>query len=372
MRMRDLREKEVRNLKAGDSLWIGYRAAATTDKAIFGKDAQKSTKYMFVRGSHDSAWKPEHRMVLERKLGEAIPTGYHAHHKNHNSLDNRPRNLEMITAEEHRHEHAENMVGENNPMRKVMRDSRKAAAYSANMSKITSGENNARYNAEVTDEQIFASACELCTEINGTPSFSEWKAWANRHGIVAYVVKYRLDRMGYSSLREMLREAAKSVGCDSSVNARIAQQRVEAEAISQGYTTRWLDGELCVERSCEICGDKFYVPFRQREIAFCGSACRETYAESKRQERNEASVNAKRENMLRAYVDLETELGRTPLTTCASTERDLALTERYVELVTADLTRALNAQLSVKPARSVSLRDCFSFDALLCNPSIHA
>lgn len=41
-----------------------------------------------------------HRIIMERHMGRDL-TGYHIHHKNHNKLDNRIENLEVLTPSEH-------------------------------------------------------------------------------------------------------------------------------------------------------------------------------------------------------------------------------------------------------------------------------
>lgn len=43
----------------------------------------------------------EHILVMEKKLGHPIPKGYHVHHINGNTKDNRPENLELYEAGEH-------------------------------------------------------------------------------------------------------------------------------------------------------------------------------------------------------------------------------------------------------------------------------
>lgn len=48
----------------------------------------------------------EHRWVLEQKLGRPLRPGEVTHHKNHDKLDNRPENLEVMTASEHGRLHA--------------------------------------------------------------------------------------------------------------------------------------------------------------------------------------------------------------------------------------------------------------------------
>ena len=46
-----------------------------------------------------------HRVVYEYYFGE-IPKGFHIHHKNHNSTDNRIENLELVEGKEHLSNHS--------------------------------------------------------------------------------------------------------------------------------------------------------------------------------------------------------------------------------------------------------------------------
>jgi len=43
----------------------------------------------------------EHHWVWEQHNGRKVPAGFHIHHKNHDRLDNRIENLELISAVEH-------------------------------------------------------------------------------------------------------------------------------------------------------------------------------------------------------------------------------------------------------------------------------
>ena len=61
-------------------------------------------KYLYLPG-HPMASKQgyvaEHRMVMSEMIGRPLHRGEHVHHKNRDRMDNRPENLELVSAAEH-------------------------------------------------------------------------------------------------------------------------------------------------------------------------------------------------------------------------------------------------------------------------------
>lgn len=56
-------------------------------------------------GGDSKGYIREHRLVMERKLGRFLDPGEVVHHINHDKLDNRPENLEVMTLAEHTSSH---------------------------------------------------------------------------------------------------------------------------------------------------------------------------------------------------------------------------------------------------------------------------
>jgi hypothetical protein len=58
-------------------------------------------RYWRVKVADPDVWKLEHRYVMEQHIGRPLQTKEHVHHLNHNTLDNRIENLELLSASDH-------------------------------------------------------------------------------------------------------------------------------------------------------------------------------------------------------------------------------------------------------------------------------
>jgi len=52
-------------------------------------------------GPGGKGWRFEHRHLMEKHLGRALLRSEHVHHKNHDTLDNRLENLQLLTHSDH-------------------------------------------------------------------------------------------------------------------------------------------------------------------------------------------------------------------------------------------------------------------------------
>jgi len=86
------------------------RPIGATDRQAIGAtrihNARPGLAYRQIKaGPGRKGWRFEHRVVMEHHLGRPLLRSEHVHHKNHDTLDNRIENLELMTPSEHHREH---------------------------------------------------------------------------------------------------------------------------------------------------------------------------------------------------------------------------------------------------------------------------
>lgn len=85
--------------------WVGrtvpnYRPiGSTTIQPMNARDGARL--YRKVKIADPGVWEWEHRVVMVAKLGRPLRSGEQVHHINHDGLDNRPENLEVLSIGDH-------------------------------------------------------------------------------------------------------------------------------------------------------------------------------------------------------------------------------------------------------------------------------
>lgn len=108
--------KQARDLTKDDSLSIMQKMVSGIHGFIDDSQSKRHKGYVWLRTTNRKTRIQEHRIVVNELLGRKVKSDEVIHHKNHNGLDNRPENLEVMNAREHYLMHAKNMIGDNNPM----------------------------------------------------------------------------------------------------------------------------------------------------------------------------------------------------------------------------------------------------------------
>ena len=127
--LRDGSYRQVKDLDAGDSL--------NPFHSRIREPHRTRTKRRFVYTGR--GWRVQYRWIWEANHGKQ-PEGFHIHHRDFKSLNDRLDNLELMTEAEHQSLHRDHMLGDNNPARRCMSEQ-----WRARLSEVTAGEKNPNY-----------------------------------------------------------------------------------------------------------------------------------------------------------------------------------------------------------------------------------
>ena len=208
--LRDGSYRMVKDLKADDSLMPFH------SKILAPAKNRTRRRYIW----NGATWAPQYRAIWSYFNGEQ-PAEHHIHHADFNALNDAIENLRLMPADAHNALHVGQMLGDNNPARRLMNDDWRAA-----ISRAISGENNPNYgktHGDATRAQMSARAA------------ARWN------------------------------DPAQHEAASERASAWMAQAKAEGRPVGRRRKER-------VERCCPICRDNFETP-REAQI-FCSDACR--------------------------------------------------------------------------------------------------
>ena len=272
--------KYAKDLLEGDSL---PRLTKRLDRIT----TQDETANLYVRVNCDTQDSSkdkifEHRLIAqfyepelwnskyqEQKQSGWIKGGIVVHHKDYNSLNNSPSNLEIMTFRDHSSLHASiDKTGEKNGM------------YGRRHSNDTKKKIGDKTRARISD-----------------PEYK--KRW--------YESNYTTENRKKFS--------------DSSIATRkkINQEYWSEQEQNTDLDTIWIDGRLHANKTCEICNEQFIVTWGFRTQAYCSTNCVNTYLSGLEKRKNNQRIvfeDKQRQTFheqVMTYKDLEVSLGRTPM-----------------------------------------------------------
>lgn len=313
--------KEVRDIKYGESLHVSIRQQGTFQD-VFPKLSKNKQDYYWVKNNVNSFFKSEHKLIAEFSQNTKILTGYVVHHKNYNSLDNSPTNLQIMSNDAHVKLHSQNMLGDKNPMCRAQIEwsKEKWAQYSQNMSKSTSGEKNGRYSG--IDENTWRNlALELTQQLKRRFSTNEWERFCIEKNIKYTFTKWRQSKLG--SIKGLAIWAALELGFEQYLNEDPRMVKNLEKWTKAGYNCKIQDGGLIYIKECEVCKKEFETLLREHSV--CGHDCNnkrtskrnsnkdfiKKCTEGQRKQKKEYKSEM-REMQLKIYSDLKFKLKREP------------------------------------------------------------
>jgi len=194
--------------------------------------------------------------------------GIVVHHKDFDTLNNSPDNLEIMTFRDHQKLHAKlaDMSGEKNPMW-------------------------GKKHSDEAKAKIGAKTVERCKDPKYKAKLSDSFSPAIRKKMSEKMIKqkHKLDMAYYK----------------------------EQEA-STDLKTCWVDGRLHAVKTCEKCKSEFIVSWRERERSYCSATCNQAVlAQSEKRKKNAKLAFQEKQrqtlhDQMMAYKDLQDSLGRDP------------------------------------------------------------
>ena len=264
---------ELKNLKPGDSLQIMTKYEASI-KDIFPKANSNSQDYLWLKNGNNKTSKSEHRLIAEFYNNCKIENGYVVHHKDYNSKNNSPQNLEIMTHEDHINLHKVNMIGDKNPMRRAKTEwsKEKWALYSKTMSEAVSGELNGRYSG-FSEEDLRQASLELTTLLQRRFSTKDWQEYAKGKGLPSQFSNWRNTQLN-GGIIGMAKWASMELGFDKFVDEDPRLVKTYYKLIKQGYDCEIIDGNVFINKLCEVCNQPMQVKYIYREASkHCNGIC---------------------------------------------------------------------------------------------------
>jgi ribonucleotide reductase alpha subunit len=299
--LRDGGEKQAKDLVKGDSLFRFTKYVTSISK---GSQSQYLQVYCdALNPGKDKVM--EHRLIAQfchpdkwvenyDKDGRNgwLKGGLVVHHKDYNTLNNSPDNLEIMSFQEHNQYHAEN---------------------------DNSGESNGRYSG-FSNKQIEQFALQLTQDLGHRFSQNDWVEFAERHGLPKNFSGWRREGW-FKDPTELAKWAASEIGLEY-IEEDPRLVRTYRDMLSQGYESKIISGEVFVVKNCEWCSENFDVNHNYREQAFCSHSCATSHINSCEDisKKRVSSLHAhhrsesekKKQDQMKIYSKLKFDLGKAP------------------------------------------------------------
>jgi ribonucleotide reductase alpha subunit len=321
---------QVSDLKKGDALHIAHRLTAKFHEVRQSSNS-RSQDYVWIANDSLIKLSSEHRLIWEHQNG-LIPKNYVIHHKNFVGIDNRVENLVCMSKEEHHELHAKNMLGEKNPIHKILSDpdknyrwkekrvehmrccnpvtklvdsgdNEKIEKWVVGISSIRTGVSKEFYEIDTIIEHIRS----ITRNLNRRILKSDWKKF---HGpFPISIPTFLLRKRGFQSLTQCFLNIAKDENVlyyDADSNVLFSYAKIK----EQGYDAFIENDKVYVKLKCEHCSRQFERTSDRREVSFCSISCLAKSRHSKDETWKKAISNAcksRKEATARKQLDVYLE-----------------------------------------------------------------
>ena len=239
--MKDLSYKKLKNLIAGDSVFPFY--SFNSFRKLHPKTKRKGYRQILLTGIPVRSGRRQYQLIYKFLHGVYDSKFERIHHKDFNSLNDLPENLEKISEEKHNYIHSERMCGKNNPM-------------------VRFPESNWMNNPEKQLEMRLKhhigkkrkkETCKRISEMKILQYKDDNLRWRVSEG-----TKMGMERHRENFLRSCYKLALKRL--------KDFQSKTDLKCFLQGNS-------VMVEKICEGCGEKFVISWSRKGTRYHNHPC---------------------------------------------------------------------------------------------------
>lgn len=199
-----------------------------------------------------------------KENGFAKTGGLVVHHKDYNSLNNSPDNLQIMTFGDHSKLHGE-------------------------IDQV--GEKNGNYSGFSSDD-IKNHALKLTKQLGKRFTHEQWIKYASANELPQTFSLFRKDQLG--SIIQLAKICAVELNLEF-VNEDPRLVKTYQSMLEQGYEAKITNHAVIIKKNCEICKNEFEIDHLHRESAICSIICRNIYLN------NNSKIKEKRDEFLNAF-----------------------------------------------------------------------
>jgi ribonucleotide reductase alpha subunit len=298
---------EASELNIGDSL-------KTINVSESKRPNSKNSYYIheYIKSSGKIKCEFEHRPIARYNFDSKL-AGLQVHHKDFNGLNNNSSNLELVTFKEHLNLHRNNMVGDNNPMRRAKTEwtAEKRNEYSSKMSKSTSGSLNGNSLSHISNDDIRKHAIILTEKLGCRFSRGQWGIYAKENGLPQHFSKWRKKELG--GIGVLAKWASEECGISPLLDADPRTQTKYRKLLEQGYDVQHDGKNFLFNLKCKSCEKEFVSYYREK--SYCSQKCSPRKQNTKPKNRLKLSErhNHIRKEQSKIFNELKCKLERIPL-----------------------------------------------------------
>jgi len=267
--LKDGTEVEAKNLKYGDSLSVMTKY----------DNIGKSNTYKILR--YGSKAIGEHRLVAPFFENIELNENLVVHHIDYNGTNNHPSNLKIMTCGEHYDLHRVDKIGEKNPYHRMTDE------WKFNFASHK-GETNHKF-CGLNNDELKNHAIILTKKLNRRFSNNDWVEYAKDNNLPQHFSEFRNSKFG--NIISLSKLVALELNLEM-IDIDPRTVKTYKLMLENGYNTKIENNRVYVEKTCESCGELFWIEHRRREVSFCSVECSNKYLNSDKE------INDKRTNTI--------------------------------------------------------------------------